>query len=516
MVQLAELQRYTEVPAIVPAVSARAVATAPPPTSLAWPAVSAYAGVALYTVSPHRDEYLGAAVSIIAFGLVPLVLPRVRPLTQTPICPLNWALFAFFLQLVLVPLLVCLFGPAQSTLPALPSQGAINIALLVSSLAFAAFGVGYHVMAARSRSTASEPRPRAWPSSSPALVAFYLGLGVLGLALTFHNLGSIFDYFGNATSAAPLTVQQNSLSKVVGIFLRAFLGFACVIAWCGWIDRGRRPSPAALIGATALATGAIIISYGTFAYNRGAFVAPLVGLLAVYGLRVRRLNLRWLVVLGVVGALLLTAFRVYRASDVSLGQAVTNPEKRHQIAAKTSVNKELQIYAGAPQFTGYLLAKTDYASDLHYGETLIASAMSPVPRLGRSFRASSGVVLYNRLIYGSQEVADQVIPFQGELFINFHLPGLIIGYLLLGLVMQRLQRGFERAPTSLQAFSWQYAATWTAYLVAGSVAVISQIFVYFFWPIYVLALWTRLRPAEQGVPRPARPEATGRSQLAGT
>jgi hypothetical protein len=81
--------------------------------------------------------------------------------------------------------------------------------------------------------------------------------------------------------------------------------------------------------------------------------------------------------------------------------------------------------------------------------------------------------------------------------------------------MARLQRGFERAPTSLQAFSWQYAATWVAYLVAGSVAVISQIFIYFFWPIYVLAIWSWLRPAEQRVPRPSLPEATG-PQLART
>jgi hypothetical protein len=485
-------------------------------TSLVWPVATVYAGIGLWLISPHRDDYPGAVVSILAFGLVPLVLPRKRPLRRTPICPLNWALFAFFLQLVIVPLLVCFFGPAQSTLPALPSQAAINIALLISALAFSAFGIGYHVMAAWSRTAAPGTPPRPWPISNPGLVALYLGLGVLGLVLTFQNLDSIFGYFGNAASDAPLTVEDNSPSKVAGIFLRAFLGFAVVIAWCRWIDRGRRRSSAVLIGATAVAAGAILISYGTFAYNRGAFVAPLVALLAVYGLKVRPLKLRWLLVLGLIGAVMLTAFRAYRASEVTLGQVVANGEKRHQITDKTSVNKELQLYAGAPQFTGYLLAKTDYARDLRYGETLLASAMSPVPRLGRSFRPSSGTELYNRLIYGSAEVNDQVIPFQGELFINFHLPGVIVGYLLLGLILQRVQRGFQRAPTSLQAFSWQYAATWLAYLVAGSVAVISQIFIYFFWPIYLLALWTRLRPEEHPVARPPGPETSGRPQLART
>jgi hypothetical protein len=473
-----------------------------------------YAGIALYTVSPHRDEYWGAAVSILAFGLVPLLLSRMRPLKRTPICPLNWMLFAFFLQLVVAPLLVCFFGPAQSTLPQLPSRGATNIALLLSSLAYAAFGIGYHVMATRSRALAARPRPRPWPSSSPALVALYLGLGILGLALSFHSLGAVFGYFGK--SYADESTGSGSAVHVAGLILRTFLGFACVIAWCRWIDRDRRRSAAVLIGGTVLAGVAIILSYGTFAYNRGAFVAPVVALLAVYGARVRRLNLRWLVLLGVVGAVLLTAYRVYRGSDVSPGQVVVNSEARHQIAEQTSLNKEIQLYAGAPQFTGYLLAGTDYGSDLRYGETIVASAMSPVPTLGAPFRSASGTRFYNQLIYGREDINDQVIPNQGELFINFHLPGVIVGYLLLGLILARLQRGFERAPTSLQAFSWQYAATWAAYLVAGSVAVISQIFIYFFWPIYALALWTWLRPAVRGMPRPSLPETTGRSQLART
>jgi hypothetical protein len=90
-------------------VNARAGGAKAAPTSLVWPVTTVYAGIAVYMVSPHRDEYFGAAVSILAFGLVPLLVPRMRPLKRTPICPLNWMLFAFFLQLVVAPLLVCLF-----------------------------------------------------------------------------------------------------------------------------------------------------------------------------------------------------------------------------------------------------------------------------------------------------------------------------------------------------------------------------------------------------------------------
>jgi hypothetical protein len=463
-------------------------------------------------VSPHRDEYLGAMVSILAFGLLPLLLHHARPLKETPICPLNWALFAFFLQLVALPLLVCFYGPTQTVLPELPSKAAINIALLLFALSYASFCIGYHVVAARFASDTGPP-PRPWPASSRGLIALYLGLGILGLALTFHNLDSLLGYL--QAGASGLQGVQDSPAKLAGIVLRAFLGFAFVIIWCRWIDRARPRSIVIVIGATLVAAAAIVVSYATFSFSRGAFVAPIIALLAVYGLRVRRLSIRWLVVLAVIGAGLLSGFRVYRESDAPLGQLLVNQGQREQLAKKTHISRELQLYAGAPQFTGFLLAKTDYASDLRYGKTLIASAIAPVPRLGRPFRASTGAELYNRLIYGNADVADQIISLQGELFINFHLPGVIVGYLLFGLLMQRLQRGFERAPTSLQAFSWQYAATWLN-VVVGSVLVISQVLVYFFWPIYALALWTWLRPAVRRMPRPSLPETSDRSQLART
>ena len=81
--------------------------------------------------------------------------------------------------------------------------------------------------------------------------------------------------------------------------------------------------------------------------------------------------------------------------------------------------------------------------------------MSPVPVVGASFRPSSGVTFYNELVYGSANVVDQIIPFQGELFINFHLPGVLLGFFLLGVSIRWLQGRFDRAPTVLQAFAWQ-------------------------------------------------------------
>ena len=59
-----------------------------------------------------------------------------------------------------------------------------------------------------------------------------------------------------------------------------------------------------------------------------------------------------------------------------------------------------------------------------------------------------------------------------------------------------LQRRYERAETALEIYVVQFTAMWISFLIIGSVEVVSQILVFFFWPIYVLAgyQWLRRRP----------------------
>ncbi len=61
---------------------------------------------------------------------------------------------------------------------------------------------------------------------------------------------------------------------------------------------------------------------------------------------------------------------------------------------------------------------------------------------------------------------------------------MIIGFLLLGFVLARLQRAFTEAPTALEAYFWIYIAIWVLFVVLGSLSAVSQIFIFFCWPIY--------------------------------
>jgi hypothetical protein len=467
---------------------------------LDWPTVGplgvGLAGCLLFAFAPYRDRYWVSFVAILAFALTPLAVASVRPRLETPVCPLNWALFVFLFQLVIDPLLVCWKGPYPFTLPVLPGAAAINISLLVSVVAWFAFVAGMEIAARRTPGPSRllgrlEALPL--PAVSPNRLALAFGiLGVIGVGLAFHSPGALLDYFHQAGGHTATQNVKNGLEQSLSVALRAFLAFAFIVPWCAWVDR-RQPGQRLVLRTLGVIV-LVAIASSTYSYNRAAAAAPVVVMIAVYGLKVMRLRTTAVLMVALLAIGLLTAARAYRNTDLTISQAITTSHGRQQILDNSDLNHEIQVYTSGPQFLGYLLEGTAYAHNPHYGKTVVSSAMYPVPRLGRPFRSSSGVLIYNRLIYGEAGTVDQVVPFQGELFLDFAWGGVVAGYIVLALLVSRLQLAFERAKTAFAAFAAQYAAIWLAFLIVGSLAVVSQIFINFFWPVIVFAALRSDRP----------------------
>ncbi len=136
------------------------------------------------------------------------------------------------------------------------------------------------------------------------------------------------------------------------------------------------------------------------------------------------------------------------------------------------------------------------------GSTLIASALSPVPVLGKSFLDSNGSTLYNNALYGMTGFEDQIIPFSAELFVNFHALGVLVGFFALGQVLGRADLWFSAAGSSFGAFAIQYAAMWCATLSVWSLSVFSQIAIYFLGPIYLYCAVVQARTWLRGMRAP--------------
>jgi hypothetical protein len=469
------------------------------PATLAPLAIGLLALV-LYAASPNHDRFYGAIPAVLSFALAPALFSSVRARISMPLCPFNWVLFLFLFQLIIDPLLICYVGPFLNTLPVLPSDDAVNASILVSVVAWMAFVAGSEIALRWEPGKLRFPRPltlRRRPEFAPNKIALAFALmGVIGLGLAFHSPGALLDYFHKASGHVGVENQTNSgLVQSLSVLLRPFLAFALIIPWCGWIDRRR--SDQRLLWRTLAIMALVLLTSATYSYNRASAVAPLVAMVSVYSLRVLRLRF-WVLIGGVVLALgLLTVVRAYRNTDFTVSQAITSSSARHAILGKVNLGREIQIYTSAPQYLGYLLERSGWGDDPHYGKTLVSSALSPIPRLGRTFRATSGAAIYNHLIYGERSsIADQVVPFQGELFLDFALAGVVAGFLCLAFAFRSLQSKFERSTSAFAAFAWQYGAIWLGFLVIGSLAVVSQIAIYFFWPIVVFGLLTVRRVAQ--------------------
>jgi hypothetical protein len=486
--------------------------------SRAWSLI-AFAVVAITFLSvPSENKYPGALVGAFVFFLVQCFLPTCRPVSGKLLCPWNWALFVFFVQLVLLPLSVLLFGPSQGVLPFLPSDRAINLAMLINTAAFAAFCGTYHYFARRSeigwQSRRSQQHSRL-VSTAPSLayIALNGAIGFTGFFLAFGALNKVKEYFSDpAGYLNRLMDVSDRLAPAAGQFLRPFLGICIVMLWCRWLDRKHSHKTDGFSSVvTILAILAVCFSNATFNYNRGSLIVPLVAMLAVIVSGPTRVPRRTAVSAGAIVLIVLVLmpfYGAYRSSNFTGQELFNDPSVRDFLADKVELSEMFQVYGGAPQFLAFFLETRKWGADPQWGKVLVSSAMAPVPILGKPFRENSGSAIYNRLIYGMREVADQIAPFQGEAFLDFDLAGVLAGFSALGWIAFKLQTAFIQSESFFEVFVWQYFSVWTFFLIFGSLSVVSQIFIYFCWPFYLYFIYRSLRSGSVRQPASSSSEIT--------
>lgn len=451
-------------------------------TSAAVPVVLVCVATVVWTIAHQRGlpatRFPAAPAALVTFLTVQIAVPRARWNRERALGPGNVALMLFTLQLVVLPAVLVLQGPSMGALRIMPPDRYINIALLMQALAYVAYAVG--LIAARESVRASELAPPANRVARTA--AAYIGLGGLGLALAFPSLGELVAYFSGQgdvfTEQGPAT-----LSGAASTFLRPFLAYGFIIVWAVLLSRrrrGRRPAMAEI----ALVVLAIAAS-ATYGYNRGSVVVPALALYTAYSAFGRRQPPVRIAALLLVLAVAGFAFGQYRSVYTGTEGGRIDAAAAGLDGPGATVLDTLQLYGNGAQFWATVVQDVDTAG-LRHGETLVGSVLLPVPVLGRPFRVDSGPKAYNQLIYGESGIEDQILGFGAELYWNFGVPAVILGYLVLGLAVRRLDDLAARARDPLACYSWSYCGIWVALISINSLSVLAQIVVYFFWPVLVM------------------------------
>ena len=209
-----------------------------------------------FLFSPLAPEYPLAALSILAFMLAQAFFPACRLDERVPLSPSNFAQGFFWIQLVLVTVLVGYWGFQPGTLPHIPSEDALNTAILIRVVGYLAFCVAYQLFSGRQgvsnppslpmkaqkilelRGRVFSPNPKGgW---SRRLILPFAVLGLTSFFLNYGGIQGFIQYFASPDLYREQFEEPATLATAAANFLRHFLGFAVVLAWSLWIDRQDR------------------------------------------------------------------------------------------------------------------------------------------------------------------------------------------------------------------------------------------------------------------------------------
>lgn len=448
--------------------------------------------------APTGQRFPAAILSAFVFAAVLSWLPECRPVLNTPLCPWNWALFLFFVQLIVMPLSIILNGPTLGVLPFLPSPLAINMAMVLYSLAFLPVCLVYsHFAKFRTTDPTWIERLRNLPDirnvGSARQLAISVMAGIAGVFLAFGSVAGLLDYFRDPVSYRDYFLDLSSTWRGLGaMVLKPFLGFAVIMAWCKWIDSGGMKASSMRRGlVTVLVLAGVVLSFSMFNFNRGSIAVPLLAVGTVALVKGDKLSWRIMAVSGVLVLVLTPVLALYRSgTELGVGEdLLSRTSLQDSLREHIDIAEVAQMYGGAQQYLGFLLEESHWGSDPRWGVVTVSSILAPIPVIGKSFRRNSGYGIYDRMIYGTDAIVDQNPPFQAESFLDFHIVGVLFGSAMFGWVLHRLQRAFERSRSSIEIYIWQYLSVWTCFLIFGlsGLNVQSQVMCYYCWPIY--AYW---------------------------
>lgn len=450
------------------------------------PLIAGSVSVALLLV-PGQGVIPAEIVSVTSFFLAQTLLPRCRMTLAPVVTPLNWMQFAFFFQLVVMPITVRIWGFSQKLfLPYPPTVLADNVALLLVTLAYWSFCIAVHVGNVKVARAPENESAQRWPLPT-FLICLYAVLGIVGLAAHYKSV-SIFVYAltdpGSYMQETDRAGASATVLDAVGDFFSSFLGTAIVMLWCRRLDRSPRPGiggqfwGAMLLLLTALA-------FAVTGYNRSNIVFPLVAVSAALSVRAPRQAMRNLVVVGLLIISLVTATAVYRfnAHPEYIGSGLST-----DVLDEIDYMEFFQLYGQAPQYLAIVVEDSHYGLRPSFGRISGASVLSQIPSLGAPLRPFNGHSYYAALTGHPDENPS----FVGEVFLDFNFLGVVVSFWLVGCAIAILQRRVLAATNAFEVYAFQMMSVFFVAAILISVDVLAQFFVFNMFPFY---FYFALRPA---------------------
>jgi hypothetical protein len=266
------------------------------------------------------------------------------------------------------------------------------------------------------------------PRNPVAAVATALAIGVAAQA-------AIVVRAGGPAASLETANEQNALSDSFVLFFLAGFGLVALVVWVAWRSPQSRAEWVALLLAIAAICGFAMIAGS----RTRVFVTLLVLAFVVHYVH-RRWRWRELVAVGLLLLAFASSFGVFRqvADDHSLGTAARLASE-HVLDGRVILNDTTSydhlIYAttiyGEP---GWI----EDARPHEHGQFLLDGALAYVPSSLYADKPDVGDVEFRRVVWGDDYGAGRPPTAAGDFFIDFGLPGVAVGALLIGIAARAL------------------------------------------------------------------------------
>lgn len=358
-----------------------------------------------------------------------------------------------------------------------------------SALGLVALNAAYHAPSARRwakgylerRTLLSAP----WRESRIVPVGLgLLGIGVIGVMLRLHSLG------GFAIAASdPVTVTEKAVGYYWTIALTEFAVVGYHVLVIGAMLRGDRRLPWIWLGLGLLLSGPLYLIASSKMLLIGVFFTPMLFW------HFLRKPLRLAYVLGFFAgfALLFPLFYAYRSLGIAGLDGVGDYIETVDAPLLLFYNRSY----GADSFMRVLHATGQGLVPLQWGRSLQDLFVFFVPRAWwaakpGSFGLGFPALYMPEVEWGSMSFVAPSLP--GELFLNFHVAGVLAGFLLLGWVMRAavtLARG--GGPGAVLLYGYFFLAA--GHLVEGGIATQIEFFLTSVVPALIALILLRGRGA---------------------
>jgi|GEM_PF-5243410 len=413
--------------------------------------------------------------------------------------PGNIFQFIWYVLCVALPIYISVFQPSVRPLPALPSSGSVNMAIVLIATSYFSASIGgifYNSLRDLRQINISKTIDSLNETGLLALAKTAIVLGIIGVAfLTKNALGS--SSINNAYST--YLVGSSSWSKLVSILLPPFLIYGVVLFGSLQVIQDRYRF---IFGFPLLIL--VTLPLTLFRLNRAALFLPVFCYLAIF-LRVKS-KAKFVIIWGAI--LLIGGLAAFSLAEYRAKQIVT---KGGQLSATAvgfqhnpSVITSIQNYLNAPQYLGYALEEIP-SSNISL-ITPLKSIAAPLPKLSKwDADRTDGTSNLNLSISNIRDF-DQVLSPIIESWISLGFIGLFVTFFMQGIFISILRRRFSESRNQFRRYFLLYTSIWISLFPCLSYLVLSQITFYVLMPpLLLLKLFVPNKT--DGAPKRIKPES---------